>query len=82
MPSRASAHNLPEQLPRRPILHLPKTRKPPRHRGPETLDFNEARKELIRNAASAHAAKRGIAFGFELEDWLAAEAQIDARLNE
>jgi Protein of unknown function (DUF2934) len=81
MPSRASPSDFREH-PSRPILHLPKTRKPPAPRSPDTLDFKEARKELIRNAASARAAKRGVRFGFDVEDWRAAEAEIDARLNE
>jgi hypothetical protein len=35
-----------------------------------------------RKAAYARAAKRRITSGPELDDWVAAEAEIDARLNE
>ena len=79
MPSRASVSNLHGQPARRPVLHLPKTLA---HRSRDELDFKEARKELIRKAAYARATKRGVAFGAELEDWLVAEVEIDARLNE
>jgi hypothetical protein len=51
------------------------------HRSPDALDFKEARNELIRNAAYSRAAKRGVT-RLELEDWLAAEAEVDSRLNE
>jgi hypothetical protein len=81
MPSRASTENIHEQPSRRPVLHLPKTRRPPPHRSPDALDFKEARNELIRNAAYSRAAKRGVA-RLELEDWLAAEAEVDSRLSE
>jgi hypothetical protein len=77
---RASAINLAEGL-SRPVLHLPKTRKPQQHRNPDALDFGEARTELIRIAAYSRAAKRGSTRP-EIDDWLAAEAQVDARLNE
>jgi hypothetical protein len=48
----------------------------------DVLDFREARKELIRRAACARALRRGLVFGAGREDWRAAEAEIDARLNE
>jgi Protein of unknown function (DUF2934) len=79
MPSRASVSNLHEPPARRPVLHLP--RKHPPHRNPDALDFSEAREELIRIAAYARAAKRGSTRP-HIDDWLAAEAEIDARLNE
>jgi hypothetical protein len=82
MPSGASVNNLHEAPARRPVLHLPKSPKPPPHRDPDALDFKEAREELIPKAAYVRAAKRGVSFSAELEDWLAAEAKIDARLNE
>jgi hypothetical protein len=46
------------------------------------LDFHAARAELIRVAAYYRAEKRGFVPGAELDDWLAAEAELDARLNE
>lgn len=42
--------------------------------------FAEDRQALIREAAYYRAARRGLAAGKELEDWLAAEAEIDQRL--
>jgi hypothetical protein len=49
-----------------------------------TLDvrpFDEdARRQLIAEAAYYHAARRGFEPGGEVEDWLAAEAEVDARL--
>jgi hypothetical protein len=54
--------------------------------GPETfwrgafdLDQREA---MIRDAAYYHYAKRGYAPGNELDDWLAAEAEIERRMAE
>ncbi|HUX72729.1 MAG TPA: DUF2934 domain-containing protein [Steroidobacteraceae bacterium] len=38
------------------------------------------RQELIREAAFAHAERRGFAPGHELDDWLAAETEVDQRL--
>jgi len=40
----------------------------------------EARRALIEEDAYHRAASRGFEPGHELEDWLAAEAEIDARL--
>jgi len=39
-----------------------------------------AREQLIAEAAYHHAEARGFEPGHELEDWLAAEAEVDARL--
>jgi hypothetical protein len=58
---------LPVTAPRRPLTGF---------------DFREAREEMIRIAAYFIAEKRGFLAGAELDDWLAAEAEIDARLNE
>jgi Protein of unknown function (DUF2934) len=49
---------------------------------PEGLDFRAAREEMIRVAAYCVAEKRGFVPGTELEDWLIAESEIDAILNE
>jgi hypothetical protein len=46
------------------------------------FDFGQAREETIRVAAYYLAEKRGFVPGMELDDWLIAERQIDARLNE
>jgi hypothetical protein len=67
---------------RLPSNTFSKARKPSISEHFDGLDFGEARKELIRRAACARALRRGIVFGRELEDWRAAEAEIDARLKE
>jgi hypothetical protein len=41
----------------------------------------EERHRLISEAAFYRAEQRGFIEGFELEDWLAAEAEIDARIG-
>lgn len=41
----------------------------------------EQREQLIKEAAYHHAESRGFEQGRELEDWLAAEAEVDARLS-
>lgn len=43
---------------------------------------DEQRHAMIAEAALLRAEKRGFAPGAELEDWLAAEAEIDGRLAE
>jgi hypothetical protein len=55
---------------------------PVRKQPASDLDFRAARIELIRVAAYYRAEKRRFIPGAELGDWLAAEAEIDARLNE
>jgi hypothetical protein len=42
----------------------------------------EQREAMIREAAYFHYAKRGYASGHELEDWLAAEAEIERETSE
>jgi hypothetical protein len=49
---------------------------------PDGLDFRAAREEMIRVAAYYIAEQRGFVPGAELEDWLIAESEIDALLNE
>jgi hypothetical protein len=73
---RSSSNYRDKSRPRRPVLHLPIVRDAP------PLDFAEARTELIRKTAYSRAAKRGVSCVPDSEDWLAAEAEIDARLNE
>lgn len=41
---------------------------------------DEARRNMISEAAYFRAAQRGFEPGSELDDWLAAEAEVDARL--
>ncbi len=41
----------------------------------------EARREMIARAAYFRAERRGFAPGRELEDWLEAEAEVDAQLG-
>jgi len=48
----------------------------------DALKFRQAREEMIRVAAYYLAEQRGFAPGGELEDWLIAESEIDAILNE
>ena len=48
-------------------------------RGAYSLEQREA---MIRDAAYYHYAKRGYAPGHELDDWLAAEAEIERRTEE
>lgn len=48
-------------------------------RGAYSLEQREA---MIRDAAYYHYAKRGYAPGHELDDWLAAEAEIERRIEE
>ncbi len=43
--------------------------------------FRDDRHAVIAEAAYYRAERRGFAPGHELEDWLAAEAQIDKRLT-
>jgi hypothetical protein len=44
---------------------------------PDNLDLAKSREALIREAAHARSARRGFTPGYELEDWLAAEQQVD-----
>lgn len=41
----------------------------------------EARRAMIAEAAYLRAERRGFATGFETEDWLAAESEVDALLS-
>jgi Protein of unknown function (DUF2934) len=43
----------------------------------DNLDLSKSRVILIRDAAYERSARRGFAPGHELEDWLAAEQQVD-----
>jgi hypothetical protein len=47
----------------------------------ESEAARHTREEMIRAAAYHRAAQRGFAPGAELEDWLAAEAEVDAKLR-
>jgi DUF2934 family protein len=49
---------------------------------PSPLDISEnARRGMIAEAAYLRAERRGFMPGFEVEDWLAAEAEVDALLE-
>ena len=41
------------------------------------LDLSKSRQALIRDAAFRRSASRSFSPGYELEDWLAAEQQVD-----
>jgi hypothetical protein len=49
---------------------------------PRTRPSPDERHRMIANAAYYCAQARGFAHGFELDDWLRAEADIDAALSE
>ena len=44
------------------------------------FEIYDARNAMVREAAYLHARARGFEPGHELEDWLAAEHEVDARL--
>jgi hypothetical protein len=44
---------------------------------PDNSDLSKSREALIREAAYARSARRSFTLGYELEDWLAAEQQVD-----
>ncbi len=78
--------------PAKPADHAPVTggsgtRRPARARKspltppPRTALTPEARHALIAEAAYLRAERRGFAPGHETEDWLAAEAEVDALLR-
>ena len=49
--------------------------------GRASIDL-EMRRQLIAAEAYFRAERRGFAAGYELSDWLAAEADVDSRLNQ
>jgi hypothetical protein len=49
---------------------------------PSVLHSSESRQALIAEAAYFRAERRGFAAGHELEDWSAAEEEVDQRLIE
>jgi hypothetical protein len=75
--SSADTSSLAESSTRRP----PRSRKPPE---PPTLQARvtpETRRALIAEAAYLRAERRGFVGGQETDDWLAAEAEVDALLK-
>ena len=48
---------------------------------PATVSASE-RRAMIETAAYLHAERRGFEPGHEVEDWLAAEAEVDNRLSQ
>ena len=77
-PRGQAATRIPRSLKREPFTAAPASEAAP----PDVPSFQEAREEMIRVAAYYRAEKRGFVPGMELSDWLAAEADIEARLNE
>ncbi len=63
--------------PRRP----PTTRKSPAPQPPRVAVTPEARRALIAENAYLRAERRGFAPGYETEDWLAAEIEVNALLR-
>ncbi len=65
------------------LQSMPASRHPPQpwhassHSLLDNLDLSKSRVVLIRDAAYLRAARRGFTPGHELEDWLAAEQQVD-----
>ena len=44
---------------------------------PDDFDLSKSREAMIRELAYLHSSRRGFLPGHELEDWLAAEQQVD-----
>ena len=63
-----------KRAPRKPVVTTRRKSKVTRFVGPEQ------RASLIAEAAFFCAEKRGFAPGHEVEDWLAAEAEVDTKL--
>ena len=59
----------------------PRSRKSLAERAPRLQLTPEARRSLIAETAYLRAERRGFAPGQETEDWLAAEAEVDALLK-
>ena len=60
----------------------PRVRKPPAKTPATTVTVSEdARRGMIAEGAYLRAERRGFAAGHEAEDWLAAEAEVDALLK-
>jgi hypothetical protein len=59
----------------------PRPRKSPPATAPRAQLTPEARRALIAKAAYLRAERRGFAPGQETDDWLAAEAEVDALLK-
>ncbi|MDE2394838.1 MAG: DUF2934 domain-containing protein [Burkholderiales bacterium] len=72
-PNRSAA----KAAPRRSTSPAPTSAAEPATAAPADLPSRDA---LVREAAYALYERRGCVYGHELEDWLAAEAQVDAEL--
>jgi hypothetical protein len=60
----------------------PRVRKPPAKGPPARVTISEdVRRGMIAESAYLRAERRGFAPGYEEEDWLAAEAEVDALLE-
>jgi hypothetical protein len=73
-----TAASAPKRAPRRRATAAPKEPTPVEAVRIEVPE--EARRAMIAEAAYLRAERRGFAPGFEVEDWLAAEAEVDALL--
>jgi len=86
----ASAAKAKESAPAKKVS-VPKTEKPASKAAakksvapvgaPKSTVTPEERYHMIQTAAYYRAEQRGFAGGYEMEDWIAGEAQIDAKLN-
>jgi Protein of unknown function (DUF2934) len=63
------------------VRRPPRARTSPTGAPPRVAVTPEARRALIAENAYRRAARRGFAPGHESEDWLAAEAEVDALLR-
>jgi hypothetical protein len=73
----------PAQTQSQPRKRAPKSAAPPPVAAqPPTLEVSaDARRGMIAEAAYLRAERRGFAPGYELEDWIAAENEVDSLLD-
>jgi len=63
------------------VRNPPRPRKSPTEAPPRATVTVEARRALIAETAYLRAERRGFVAGHDVEDWLAAEAEVDAFLR-
>ncbi|HEX4266939.1 MAG TPA: DUF2934 domain-containing protein [Steroidobacteraceae bacterium] len=71
----------PEKTTQRRRTGTPETPAPAAGASPRIKVSEEARRAMVAEAAFLRAERRGFAAGDEVEDWLAAEAEVDALLR-
>lgn len=87
-----AASTTPSKKPVAKKVNAPKTEKPankpaataesaPQKSAKKSTITHEERYYMIATAAYFRAKQRGFAGGYEIKDWLASEAQIDAKLS-